>query len=297
MSVEAITWALRQPITHSSAKFVLVVLANNASAERAQAWPSVTYLAEATGQDRKTVMANLARLQEWGLISDTGKRTGATKQVVVYQLACGPDLFTPAGETVPKTGQSQKRDSPENGTVPKTPGNSPVFPPNSPKNGTRNRQEPKEPSRGERMRSPNGSRLPPDWHPDNDDIAFVHATRPELDLLTELAKFRDYWHGTAGAKSRKADWPATWRNWIRRADAPKVPPGQPVPGSTAPATPQRDWREPSETPLERDLAHIRQQHVFGAYGEGPEADAERDRLIAEARSRHGAAPPETEAVA
>src|SRR5690606_5110201 len=100
--------------------------------------------------------------------------------------------------------------------------------------------------------------------------------------------FRDYWHGVAGAAARKADWPATWRNWIRRAAAPKPTPGQPVAGSTAPAAPQRDWREPVESPLERELAWIRQQHGYGALGEGEAGNRERDRLIADARRKHEA---------
>jgi len=28
--------------------------------------------------------------------------------------------------------------------------------------------------------------------------------------------FLDYWRGTAGAKGRKVDWLATWKNWMRR---------------------------------------------------------------------------------
>jgi|GEM_PF-2776608 hypothetical protein len=123
MSVEAITWALKQPIKQSSTKFVLVVLANCASGDTWQAYPSAGYLADATGQDRKTVLTNLARLRECGLIEDTGKRMGDTKQVIVYRLR-GPDLI----QAVPQTGQFQNRDSSENGTVPKTAGNSTVFP-------------------------------------------------------------------------------------------------------------------------------------------------------------------------
>lgn len=117
MSVEAVTWALGQPITHSSAKFVLVVLANCASADTMMAFPSSTYLSSATGQDRKTVLANLVRLREWGLIEDTGHRRGETKQIVVYRLMVDGDLFsnTPKSGTVPKTELSQKRNSSENG--------------------------------------------------------------------------------------------------------------------------------------------------------------------------------------
>lgn len=123
MSVEAITWALKLPIKHSSAKFVLTVLANCASGDTWLAYPSVAYLAEATGQDRKTVLANLVRLRELGFIEDSGRRMGDTKQVIVYRLLGGDQP-----QTVPKTEQSQKRNSSENGTVPKSTGNSTVFP-------------------------------------------------------------------------------------------------------------------------------------------------------------------------
>lgn len=33
----------------------------------------------------------------------------------------------------------------------------------------------------------------------------------------ELAKFRDFWTAKTGADATKADWQATWRNWVRRA--------------------------------------------------------------------------------
>jgi hypothetical protein len=29
-------------------------------------------------------------------------------------------------------------------------------------------------------------------------------------------RFRDYWLAVPGARGRKADWGATWRNWCRR---------------------------------------------------------------------------------
>jgi hypothetical protein len=32
------------------------------------------------------------------------------------------------------------------------------------------------------------------------------------------AAFTDYWQGIPGAKGRKLDWQATWRNWMRRED-------------------------------------------------------------------------------
>lgn len=66
-----------------------------------------------------------------------------------------------------------------------------------------------------KSKSKGGTRLPDDWHPSPDEIEF--AKQCGVDPDTEAPKFRDYWHGIAGAKGRKQDWPATWRNWCRRA--------------------------------------------------------------------------------
>ncbi len=106
---------IRLPAGTSSTKFVLWVLANHANGdpevlEVIEAWPSIQMLVDSTGQDRKTVIGNLKRLQEWGLIEDTGRRVGRTGQVIVYRLNIGSDLFTE---------QCRFRNHPDIGTVPK----------------------------------------------------------------------------------------------------------------------------------------------------------------------------------
>ncbi|QFG11129.1 replication initiation protein [Mycobacterium phage Xula] len=69
-----------------------------------------------------------------------------------------------------------------------------------------------------------GSRLPEGWMPDEATIAAMREQFPHVDLRAEHEKFTDYWRAAAGAKGRKADWTATWRNWIRRAaeNAPRT---------------------------------------------------------------------------
>lgn len=44
-----------------------------------------------------------------------------------------------------------------------------------------------------------------------------HTSLTEADVRREAARFADHWRATPGAKGRKSDWEATWRNWIRRA--------------------------------------------------------------------------------
>lgn len=68
-----------------------------------------------------------------------------------------------------------------------------------------------------------GSRLPIDWVPDPDGLAFA-VTSINGRSESELAKFRDYWASQPGQKGVKTDWSATWRNWVRRASETKPSP-------------------------------------------------------------------------
>ena len=66
-------------------------------------------------------------------------------------------------------------------------------------------------------RDPSGTRLPTDWKPDDGLVRFAAEQGFHPDRIAAIAEqFRDYWHAVAGAKGRKADWAATWRNWVRR---------------------------------------------------------------------------------
>lgn len=60
------------------------------------------------------------------------------------------------------------------------------------------------------------TRLPVDWELPSEWAKWAHEQRPDLDLPTVAATFRDYWLGIGGAKAVRADWQATWRNWVRR---------------------------------------------------------------------------------
>lgn len=62
--------------------------------------------------------------------------------------------------------------------------------------------------------SPRGSRLPHDELP-KDWRNWALSERPDLDPDSVFARFADYWRAQPGAKGRKSDWLATWRNWVR----------------------------------------------------------------------------------
>lgn len=40
---------------------------------------------------------------------------------------------------------------------------------------------------------------------------------PAIHGVNETARFVDYWRAQPGQRGVKTDWPATWRNWMRKA--------------------------------------------------------------------------------
>ncbi|WP_043442094.1 hypothetical protein [Cupriavidus sp. HPC(L)] len=115
MSWEAVTWAGKQRTGRSTSKSVLTWMANCAAMPQLRAFTSMAYLVEMTELNEKTVTAAIKHLEELGLITDTGERTGATRQIRVYQL--NVDVDADAGEG---SEGHQKRNPSKNGSLPKT---------------------------------------------------------------------------------------------------------------------------------------------------------------------------------
>ena len=71
---------------------------------------------------------------------------------------------------------------------------------------------------------PKATRLPDDFSVTGEMHTWAReAGAPDQLIAYETDKFRDYWASVAGQRGTKLDWPATWRNWIRRAidDVPR----------------------------------------------------------------------------
>lgn len=63
-----------------------------------------------------------------------------------------------------------------------------------------------------------GSRLPDDWRPTQDYVDAAMQLNPDYTrewFSATAHKFRDYWVAKTGKDATKADWLATWRNWVR----------------------------------------------------------------------------------
>lgn len=127
MSLDASQWAWKQRCGKSSAKLVLLSLADRAGSDNC-AFPSVETLQCDTELNEKTIRAAIKHLIEIGLIEDSGSRKGPTQQVKVYHLIGvenrhsrlpKTDTLEP-NETLPKTDTFNGEKSSER--LPKTDG-------------------------------------------------------------------------------------------------------------------------------------------------------------------------------
>jgi uncharacterized protein YdaU (DUF1376 family) len=64
-----------------------------------------------------------------------------------------------------------------------------------------------------------GTRIPLPFLVTDDLRAWAQIEAPHVDLRKATAEFEDYWRGVPGAKGRKVDWAATWKNRMREQQA------------------------------------------------------------------------------
>ena len=64
-----------------------------------------------------------------------------------------------------------------------------------------------------------GTRLPDDWEPSAEDIAFARSLRHITDsaIAREALKFKNHWLSMPGHRGVKLNWSLAWQNWVVRA--------------------------------------------------------------------------------
>lgn len=193
MSLAALTWAFDQYLEPAK-KVVLLALADYAD-DTGRCWPSQETLTKKTSLSIRTIRTHLHVLADFGLITVEERRRadgGRTSNVYVLQMT--PRQILPGP---------------------------PATVDRAPRQTVAAIQEPsKEPSSNLPSGEPTGkrgSRLPVGWMPSPGVAKAIRGECPDLDLTREHRKFSDHWKAAPGAKGVKADWDATWRNWMRRA--------------------------------------------------------------------------------
>lgn len=119
MSFEALTWANKQEVGNSTAKFILVLIAN-LSDENFESYPSYAYLSKSSECSERTVKRAVKFLVEKGFIEVTARYKNKKQLSNVYKILRGvkmspPDKLVEAeyvqsgvSETTPNTKEETK---------------------------------------------------------------------------------------------------------------------------------------------------------------------------------------------
>jgi hypothetical protein len=185
MSIKLMCMAFDSEIP-ATQKLVLLALCDNAN-EQGQCFPSIALLERKCSLSDRAVQSALSWLEQHGYLSRNFRVGRATIYVVTPERGSPPNDVHPRSRFTP----------PPNDVHPTPERGSPL---------TIKESSSKHKSRGTRIPFTD---LPDEWS------AFCRSERPELNPEKVWISFYDYWIAVPGAKGAKADWFATWRNWVR----------------------------------------------------------------------------------
>lgn len=190
-------WDLDIPLAD---KMVLLALADSAN-EKGECWPSIEEVAKKASLSDRAVQKCLKHLVEGGHVS-INRRYKKSNVFFVHPKEFYPERSSPEQRSPEPGSPEQKCISTPNDVHPL-------------KNLTILNEPSKKNRQSERKRSPDrpATRLPEDFELTPERRLVAEAERLPADRT--FAKFCDYWQSASGAKARKLDWDATWRNWCR----------------------------------------------------------------------------------
>lgn len=194
---------------HSGTALLMMLAIADFADDDGRAYPSIATLAKKCRMSPRNVNLILAELRKSGeLTVRQNEGPNATNLYVVRvqplkQPSPPEELFTLKDSSPP----------PEAGFL------TPLKPASDKPSVNRQRTV----SREKRTRSPEGSRLSAEWIlPDEyQQWAMQERGWTPTNCQAVGAAFRDHWIAQPGSRGRKADWFATWRNWVRRENSAK----------------------------------------------------------------------------
>lgn len=229
-------WAhkLRVPVSHACMR-VLMVLAEHADDDGSRCYPALDRIASEAQTDRKTVVRCLDKLEQDGIIARQagGGRTRSTEYRLCMEFK-QPETVAQSHSIQPKNSGAEPQNTDGNSgavtinsglvTEKQWPGATLLCPEPvhtlSEKVEASQAAPPPPADCADSIKSaiadrpdPRGSRLPTDWQPGADGMAY--AVEHGLDTAAVAEDFRDFWLAKAGKDGRKADWPRTWKRWCR----------------------------------------------------------------------------------
>lgn len=217
MSLRATSWAWKVRAPSPTSKLVLVALAEHAN-ESGLCWPSVARLVETTGLSERAVRTNIATLAAADLVK-VNRGQGRCK-TTRYEL-CIKQWQPNGADAAPNGGGNGAPRAPKGfgERVHVVPEKVHVVPEKVHVGPEKVQEVHPEPSRTLKNRqelsdsTARGARLPDEWWPSSVDQDFARDLG--LDPTAIVDEFRDYWRAVPGARGRKLDWSATFRNRCR----------------------------------------------------------------------------------
>jgi DNA-binding MarR family transcriptional regulator len=240
VAIKVMTWVWEQSRSKKTERLVLLAIADCASEDGANAYPSMAELRRKTGLSERGVQSaigSLVKLGELFVGRNMGPRGCNRYRVIMATPAdsagvqavhpadpapprreCTPQAVREAADPAPRTPQTVRETpaAPAPGTVP----------------------EPSIEPSGKRRRR--GTRIPDPFTVTPDMVAWARENCPTVDGRRETEKFINYWTAKTGANATKLDWVATWKNWMLTAAERS---------SNGRASPHRPYRDPADVSI------------------------------------------------
>jgi hypothetical protein len=231
------TWVWNHSRSRHGARLVLLAIADCASADGGNAWPSNAELQRKSGLGERAVQKSLAELTALGEL-EVAYNAGP-KGCNRYRIVMGGDprnICTPAENAPPQKMRGSNGDTTESPqAAPQTPAES--APPQILREPPQNLHptpaesapvtvlEPKA-NRKKKTSSSSSSRagatrIPDDFKVTPEMAEWAREKVPHLIAAGrgqhETDKFTDHWHQSSSPTAWKRDWNAAWRYWMREA--------------------------------------------------------------------------------
>lgn len=198
MAKEALEWAMEVTGITSTQKLVLCALAHHMNWETGKCFPSQKTIAKTTGLSLSGIKLALQRLQDEGLISRTKTVKGgwdSNDEYTLHQSAESGATRKPRHDVAPP-----RRDPDRSHDVTTSKNLSGSNQPTNKTGGAATR----------------GTRIPDPFIVNTDMRQWAANECPAVDVDHATRMFVDHFRAATGRNATKLDWPATWRNWLRR---------------------------------------------------------------------------------
>ncbi|MFE2772264.1 helix-turn-helix domain-containing protein [Microbacterium resistens] len=215
-------WMIREKRVPRNAVLVYASLASRSGLGGIH--PSQATIAEESGLSERTVRSMLRELEQLGVIQrmrrTSGKRGRGNRLPDGYTLH--PNGSVDLSAESAGSNEQPEADDVQPATERDATGNE--------RHGTHlYKAEPVEVEPVEVAPRKRGSRIPDPFVLTAEMKAWAASEVPGLDVAAHTREFVDYWRAETGAKASKADWVATWRNWMRKAHRWNAPRSRPTP--------------------------------------------------------------------